>query len=340
MIEIVDLAHAQELDAFVLAHPYCHFMQTSAWGRVKADWGWYGLIRRNAGGEITGTMAILRHNVHYFHTNMLYAPRGPIFTPGDNETLHELVDGAKALAKKEKTYLLRLDPRLRASNTEFAEAIRKEGFSIQAASDYSQFQPRMCYVLRLTGLNPETLRAQYRRSTRYNLGKAIREGVTVRYGTMDDLPAFCNMMDQVAEKNGFEPRHEPYFRTFLTELGDSARLYIGEQNGKIVAGSITVFLGNRSWYMYGCSDIASRKNHPNEALQYKMQCDAIERGCDWFDFRGVEGYPTEDNPKIGLHQYKEGFGAEFRDYVGQCDFAVRPLMGKCVTAFQKLYNRR
>ena len=40
MIEFVDIDHAQELDAFVTAHEWSHFMQTSLWGRVKSDWGW------------------------------------------------------------------------------------------------------------------------------------------------------------------------------------------------------------------------------------------------------------------------------------------------------------
>lgn len=37
MIEFVDIDHAQELDAFVTAHEWSHFMQTSLWGRVKSD---------------------------------------------------------------------------------------------------------------------------------------------------------------------------------------------------------------------------------------------------------------------------------------------------------------
>ena len=46
MIEFVDIDHAQELDAFVTAHEWSHFMQTSLWGRVKSDWGWHGILCR------------------------------------------------------------------------------------------------------------------------------------------------------------------------------------------------------------------------------------------------------------------------------------------------------
>ena len=46
MIEYVTIDQAAELDAFVLRQPNCHFMQTSAWGRVKEGWGWTGILCR------------------------------------------------------------------------------------------------------------------------------------------------------------------------------------------------------------------------------------------------------------------------------------------------------
>lgn len=338
MIEFVDIAHSQELDEFVRGHENCHFMQTSLWGRVKSDWGWYGILCRNEAGSIVGTMALLRHDLRHIHTCLLYAPRGPIFTDGDTETFHALISAAKALAKREGAYCLRIDPRIAAQDTAFACEVKNEGFFVNAASDYSLFQPRMCYVLHLAGLTPETLAAQYHRTRRYNIHHALRSGITVRFGTEEDLPHFCQMMEQVAEKNSFEPRKAAYFTAFLRELEGCARLYLAEENGVTVAGALMVCLGTRAWFMYGCSDTEARKDHPNELLQWRMQCDALEMGCQWFDFRGVEGYPTEDNPKLGLHRYKQGFGAEFCEYIGQCDFAVRRVLGKLVRLAQRFYH--
>ena len=92
--------------------------------------------------------------------------------------------------------------------------------------------------------------------------------------------------------------------------------------------------------MYGCSHRSSLKDHPNELIQLTMQLDAINAGCRWFDFRGVEGYPTEDNPKLGLHQYKQGFGGEFREYIGQLDFVLRPWCAKAVNQYIRLHKHR
>ena len=88
MIEYVTIDQAAELDAFALRQPNCHFMQTSAWGRVKEGWGWTGILCRDEKGEIIGSMAILEHRIRHMHTGFLYAPRGPIFRDGDMERLH------------------------------------------------------------------------------------------------------------------------------------------------------------------------------------------------------------------------------------------------------------
>lgn len=319
MIEQVDLAHAGQLDEFVRQHPGCHFMQTSLWGRVKTDWLWKGLICRNAENEIIGTMALLEHPMR-FGGSLLYAPRGPIFT-GD-AAFCELIAGAKAYASERRACILRIDPAVSEDDAAFA-ALTGD-FRRNAAEDFSLFQPRMCYCLPLEGKTEETLFASYHRSVRRNLRIAERQGVRVRRGSTADLTEFCAMMEETAQKNGFSPRSEAYFRSVLEGLGKNADLLIAHRDGRTLAAAICVTYGCRSWYLYGCSHADSLEYHPNEALQWVMQRRALQNGCRFFDLRGVQGRPTEDNPFFGLHHFKQGFGAEFCAYAGQFDLILRP----------------
>ena len=103
-------------------------------------------------------------------------------------------------------------------------------------------------------------------------------------------------------------------------------MYLAEKDGKVIAGAITMEYGNCMWHMFGCSDREYHADCPNELLQYAMQCHAIQNGRRWFDFYGVEGYPVEENPKYGLHKYKQGFGAQFHAYAGEFDLPIRPLV--------------
>lgn len=339
MIEYVTIDQAAELDAFVLRQPNCHFMQTSAWGRVKEGWGWTGILCRDEKGEIIGSMAILEHRIRHMHTGFLYAPRGPIFRDGDYATLEALVDAMRALAEKRGDYMIRIDPMLEETDTAFLDEVRRLGFTVNQASDFSLFQPRMCYVLDLQGFTPESLLAYYNKTKRYDIRRAERNGVTVRLGDVSDIPVFYRMMLATAAKNGFTARPQQYYAHFLEALGPMAKLYLAEKDGVIIAASITAELGNRVWHMYACSDRAYQADFPNELIQWQMQRDALEGGYRYFDFRGVEGYPVPENPYYGLHHYKQGFGAQFHAYVGQCDRVLHPMRAKLVHTLQKIFVR-
>lgn len=339
MIEYVTIDQAAELDAFVLQQPNCHFMQTSAWGRVKEGWGWTGILCRDEKGEIIGSMAILEHRIRHMHTGFLYAPRGPIFRDGDYATLEALVDAMRALAEKRGDYMIRIDPMLEETDTAFLDEVRRLGFTVNQASDFSLFQPRMCYVLDLQGFTPESLLAYYNKTKRYDIRRAERNGATVRLGDVSDIPVFYRMMLATAAKNGFTARPQQYYAHFLEALGPMAKLYLAEKDGVIIAASITAELGNRVWHMYACSDRAYQADFPNELIQWQMQRDALEGGYRYFDFRGVEGYPVPENPYYGLHHYKQGFGAQFHAYVGQCDRVLHPMRAKLVHTLQKIFVR-
>ena len=85
------------------------------------------------------------------HTGFLYAPRGPIFRDGDYATLEALVDAMRALAEKRGDYMIRIDPMLEETDTAFLDEVRRLGFTVNQASDFSLFQPRkMCIRDRVT----------------------------------------------------------------------------------------------------------------------------------------------------------------------------------------------
>ena len=145
------------------------------------------------------------------------------------------------------------------------------------------------------------------------------------------------MMEATAAKNHFSARSTTYFRELLEGLGDHGVLYLAELDGKPMAGSIACYAGQTASFLYGCSLPSEQNLNGTELLQWHMQAEAIRRGCTRFDFRGVEGLPTEDNPVYGLHRYKQGFGAKYVAWVGQMDLIVKPLAAKLTYA---IMNRR
>lgn len=318
MIQRVSLDSAAALDDF--AEKNGSFLQSSLWGKVKADWNWFGLICRDAKGEIRGTMALLEHRLRGLSRCLLYAPRGPVAL--DAASAAELVTAARALGKERKAYLLRIDPEIEETDREKVEWLQRNGFRLKTATDFSLFQARYNYVLDLGGETPESLLMRYHPSARRNVRLAEQNGVEVSHGSVLDLPDFCKMMAQTAEKNGFCARSQQYFHDILTQMPNNATLYLAAHEGRTIAATIMVRFGETASFFYGCSDGAYLHLHPNELLQYKMQCEAINYGCKRFDLRGVEGEPNEENPKFGLHSYKIRFGATLVRYAGEFDMIL------------------
>ncbi|MBQ6267405.1 MAG: peptidoglycan bridge formation glycyltransferase FemA/FemB family protein [Clostridia bacterium] len=334
MIEIVDIDHAAEIDAFVRAHEKCHFEQTSSWGRVKNYSDWVGLICRDERGAIKGVMSILVSKVNHTNMTRLYAPRGPLFDEADLDTFRALIDAAKKLAKKYNAMVLKIDPMIPNENEVFLSLTKEMGFSVNTAADFSLSNPRVAYVTDLSGIHThEELFAIYHRTMKGHIRKAEKT-LTLRMGTENDLPDFIEMMKQTGEKNGFHPHSMQYYKAFINDL-EGASFWIAEEDGLPAAATFAVELGNRMWYMYGCSFRDRLKNHPNEFLQWKMQCHAVDQGYRYFDLRGVEGFPDPENPHYGLHRYKQSLGSTFVCYCGEFYYVYKPLAYKALNLIHK-----
>lgn len=335
--EIVTLEQAGELDAFVMSHPEGHFEQVSGWGRLKG-WPWRGILCRDASGRITGSMAILMHKIRGTKFHMLYAPRGPVTDRQDFQTLETLIGAAKELAKEFHGYLLRIDPPVYDDQEEYRQEIRKLGFSIDVIDDFSGFNPRMVYLIDLKDKTPEQVLAGFHSRTRYNIRLSQRKGVTIEERGPESAGEFNQMMLNTAKKDGFHSRGEEYYRRVLECFPDTSKMLFAMYEGRPVSGSISIQFGPHTWSLFtgSTNELACK---PNEPLKWADISWAIEGGSEIYDFRGVKGYPTEDNPDIGLHKFKQGFGAEFKTYMGQMDLPLKPLAAKLIPKLQKLMLR-
>lgn len=333
-IERVTLDTARELDAFVMSHPKCHYMQTSIYGRSRPDYNWEGLILRNADGTIRATMALQSKCVSHTKYKLFYSPRGPICSTV--EEFNDMIAAATKHCKKQNGYLLRIDPAFLETDDAFRANAEKLGFYIDPRDDYSTFIARKVYVTDLEGETEESLMAKFHSKTRYNIRLSQRRGCVVREGTLEDVPVFTEMMRQTGGRDGFHARSEEHYRDMLTTFGEHTSMILAEKDGKILAGVILLIMGGKAWYVYGCSFNEGRENMPNFLLQWEMIRRGIAAGCRIYDFRGVEGEPVPENPHYGLHRFKQGFNARFVEYIGQMDLVLNPTGNKLINTIQKV----
>lgn len=328
MYEFITEKTLPEYEAFVQSHPKGNFAQSYLWGKQKPMWQWDAIAVRGEDGAIRGSLAVMTRKVPGIGRTLMYGCRGPVCDLDDRETFSQLLDGAKALAKKYKSYVIKIDPDVPSSNTAFSSMLQSFGFRAkEGGKNFEAIQPRYVFRLNVEGKTEEELLANFHQKWRYNIRLAERKGVTVRICGKEMVPAFSDLMLTTGVRDGFVTRKPEYFAAMLDNLGEHARLYMAfDPNNTPIAGTLAIHYGDKVWYLYGASSNEHRNLMPNYLLQWRMIQWAVETNCRIYDFRGVSGDVSEDNPLYGLFRFKQGFGGDFTEFVGEMDLVLSPVI--------------
>lgn len=339
VIEFVNDSTLKEYEEFNSSHPYGHFMQSKLWAGVKNNWKWEAIICRNENGKIKGSLAVLIRNLPKLPYTIMYGCRGPVCDPHDKSTLTELMKGAKQLAKKYKSYVLKIDPDVLVNDTEFLSSLSDMGFKpASSGKNFEGIQPNFVFRLNVEGMDEDAALNHFHSKTRYNIRYSIRKGVTVKICGKEMLPYFSKIMLDTGLRDGFVTRPQSYFENMLDKLGENARLYMAFFEDKPIAGTLAIHYGDKVWYLYGASANEYRNVMPNYLLQWSMIQWSLEKKCRIYDFRGVSGDISEDNPLYGLYRFKKGFEGDFCEFVGEFDYVFKPFINFGVMHGQKTFR--
>ena len=326
MITVVPVTadNAAAYERFLREHPEGHFMQAAAWGKQKSQWSRHALMALDEQGGIRGGLALLIRKAPLLPCALAYGARGPICDPNDHETLNTLLSAAKALAKKHCCFELKLDPAVRTEDAAYAGILERAGYvHTGGGKNFEGVQPRFVFRLGIRGKSANEIFAGFHTKWRYNIRLAERKGVTVEVrGDDAALDDFAALMAVTGKRDGFGVRGRAYFAAMLKNLSEEARLYMAYHEGRAIAGSLAIGFGDKVWYLYGASGNEKRDLMPNYLLQWKMIEWAIERDARLYDFRGVSGDLSEDNPLYGLYRFKKGFGGDLTEFIGEYDLTL------------------
>lgn len=178
---------------------------------------------------------------------------------------------------------------------------------------------------------PDRIFAGFSKKTRYELRRAARFGVAVRFAeTAEDFSAFYEIYSRRGDRKGFTPISEHVFATIAERLRaapERGALLLSEHDGNVLAGAVMMRAGPRVHYVYGATAAEQAGTLP---AAYPIMWRAIEwareLGCTEMDFGG---YGPRGEPEV--QRFKEGFGGEVRSfappYVCNLSLAVMRLRG-------------
>lgn len=326
----MDIRHIAESERdvwndFVAGQPTGDLLQSFEWGIVKSAGGDWKPIRMMAleDNAPVAAASILERRLP-MGRSLLYAPRGPVGDLSNLRVVREIASGAREVARRHSAILLKIDPPVPMED-ETAEAnLRAAGLrQVADSTGFGGTQPKCVMQLDLDK-DADSLLAEFKPKTRYNIRLAEKKGVTVRQGEgRGDLRAFYELLLETAARDRFLVRGFGYFETLYDVLVPPGfcRLFLADYESQPIAGALCFYFGDRCWYTYGASSNSHRNVMPNHLMQWRMILDAKSSGRRVYDFRGVSPRraPTPDDHLQGLNRFKEGFAAKYVEYIGEYD---------------------
>jgi peptidoglycan pentaglycine glycine transferase (the first glycine) len=318
----------EAFDRFVAGAFRPEFLQLWEWGELKATTGWrpHRLFVGGDGeaGRPLAACSVLERRLPGLGP-LLYAPRGPVVDWDDPVAVDAALQALVAFARRRRAVVLKVDPGIPRGHPTGTAALGRHGFRpVETGPGFEGVQPRFHMQLALAGRDEHALLAAMHPKTRYNIRLAARRGVTVREGGAEDIPAFYALLQETAARDRFSVRDLGYFQAMWRYClaAGWGWLLLAYAEGALLAGAIVFRVGNTAWYLYGATATRGRERMPAYAVQWEAIRRSLAAGCALYDFRGVSGDLSEDNPLYGLYRFKRGFGAQLVELVGEWD---RPL---------------
>ncbi|MBO1001492.1 peptidoglycan bridge formation glycyltransferase FemA/FemB family protein [Pseudogracilibacillus auburnensis] len=175
----------------------------------------------------------------------------------------------------------------------------------------------------------DELRKEMNRTTRYQINKAGRDGLSLHFLTepkLEDIEQFTAFFNPFAREKGIELCRVDKLMS-LRKNGRIVISYVCHPDGRKLASHVYILTKRRAIMLYSCSgrfanaDIpglhigrANRYLHWNDILFFK------ERNFQYYDFLGLS-INMEDKAQQNVNTFKKGFGGfekiEYQSFVPQ-----------------------
>ncbi len=306
-------------------------------GSFMLAWEW-GVFQRSLGRKVDryflkekkdpiAAFTFVRHRIP-FGFSYGYSPRGPLVAAHAEEgTALRVFKAIQKWGEKQNPNLIfvRLEPPFASLGPE----VEREGFHFPRY----YVQPRYNQTVLLDGAE-EDIVSRFHPSTRSNLKRAERRGVTVEMTsapTSSDYHEFFAMTRETMARNRAKNVYPSrgYFDALVRstlpigEKHNPCRLTLGIfsgcHEGVPAAIHFVLFFGDTATYLYGAAYTEHLSSKVTTYLHWMAMREAKRRGLRYYDIGGVDEkrWPT-------LTAFKRQFGGREFTYVGNVDIPSRP----------------
>jgi lipid II:glycine glycyltransferase (peptidoglycan interpeptide bridge formation enzyme) len=326
MMEARIITDRQQWNDFVASSPCCNITQSYEWGELLPYLGdtslYVGVVDK--AGNLCAAMLVLVISAPVLRQPYFYAPRGPVIDDPASPALTVLLNFVKAQARKYHAFMLKIEPSVEDGNEAWLTELKRQGFRPNPYFSHIRHE----WVLDIRP-DEKLLLSGMKEKWRYNIRLAGRKGITIRRGESDaDFDEFYRIYETTSERDSFGIHPKAFYREVLRNYSkdDHAALFLAEYEGQVIAGTIVLWLGRWSWYMYGASSNEHRERMPNHLLQWTGMQWAKSKGCWYYNFRGIPEILEEGQELWGVYLFKRGFGGYPLRSLETHDLVYQPLI--------------
>ncbi len=327
-MQIKEIINKEIWDSFIIKQPFYTFMNSWDWGEFNKRMG-CKIFRLGFydGASLAGLALFIK--VEARRGAYLFCPYGPVFdgmergqTPskGVRPRLTEIMPEIIKLARKENVCFIRVSPLVESSVNNLGN-FKQAGFRFAPMHVHAEDN----WLLDITKSEEELL-GNMRKTTRYLIKRAIKEGVKVFKNNSDEyIDKFIKMHKNHADRNNgnkYTAFSEKYIKTLFDVFPESdINLLYAEyeplrRDGacsvstkeNIEAMLVSITYGKTAAYYLGASDIRHPKFSPADLLQWESIKKARDAGCAIYNFWGVAPDDNPKHPLAGVSLFKKGFG--------------------------------
>lgn len=323
-------------DVFVSQHPRSHFLQISAWGDFKTDFGWMPqrVALADSSGKLVAGAQILYRALPFRLGKLAYIPFGPVVDWGNTSLVKALFKVLDRTARQSGAVFMKLEPGYDVSG----ETLKAMGCRLSPQT----VQPPRTLILDIR--NEETALQAMNQGTRRNIRKSEKFEIEVRQGSREDVASFNQLLQTTSQRQGFGVHVSAYYEgiydRFIAHQATPIKAnllmasYPAEDGTRRDLSGVVVFvLGQQAWYLYGASSDEERQRMASFGVQWAAIQWARQQGAKRYDMYGVPDrdpmtlealFEQEHEGLWGVYRFKRGWGGQVVRTVGAWDRVYQP----------------
>ena len=97
--------------------------------------------------------------------------------------------------------------------------------------------------------------------------------------------------------------------------------------------------GDKAWVLYAGNHNILTETYVNYNTYFEHIKYCKEKGIKIYDQFGTIGDLREDNPRLGLHEFKKKFGGDYIEFIGEWDYVINKFMYFVFTKLVPIYRK-